>query len=87
MSDEELLQGLESLVTEHSLEVRYEKGDFLGGLYRYKNEEQIVINKDLPIKQKIKILANELNTKLDLESLYLVPALREVIENASRLGQ
>lgn len=86
MSDEELLQRLENLVTEHSLEIRYEKGDFWGGLYRYKNEERIVINKDLPIKQKIKILANELNVKLDLESMYLVPALREVIESASHLG-
>lgn len=86
MNDEDILQELEKLVADLSLAVRYEKGDFFGGLYRYNNKEQIVINKYLTIKQKIKILASELSSKLDLENLYMVPALREVIENASHLG-
>ncbi|MFQ5865951.1 MAG: hypothetical protein ACE5IW_12055 [bacterium] len=87
MTDEDILQGLERLLAELTIEVRYEKGDFRGGLYRYGDMEQMVINKELNIRQKINVLAKELRVKLDLENLYIVPALREVIENASSLGQ
>lgn len=87
MTDEDILQGLERLMAELSIEVRYENGDFMGGLYRYRNIEQIIINKELNTRQKINVFARELRAKLDLENLYIVPALREVIENASNLGQ
>ncbi len=82
---ESILEELEKLLSEAAIEVRYEKGQFMGGLYRYKDKEQIVVNKDLPIEHKIKIIATELHEHVDLDSIYLVPALREVIENASRM--
>jgi hypothetical protein len=87
MNDEDILQELEGLLAKLSIEVRYEKGDFLGGLCRYGDKEQMIINKELTINQKINVLANELRAKPDLESLYIVPALREVIKNASHLGK
>ncbi|MFQ5769067.1 MAG: hypothetical protein ACE5HX_00920 [bacterium] len=86
MDDENILLNLEELVEKLTLELRYEKGDFVGGLYRYNNKEQIIINKDLNTKQKINVLANELKVKVNIENLYLVPALREVIEHASSLA-
>ncbi|MFQ5824211.1 MAG: hypothetical protein ACE5JB_09170 [bacterium] len=85
MTDEDILLELERLVAELSIEVRYEKGDFMGGLCRYREKEQMIINKELNIRQKINVLAKELRVKLDLENLYIVPALREVMENASNL--
>ncbi|RMF59650.1 MAG: hypothetical protein D6743_15995 [Calditrichaeota bacterium] len=86
MKPEEILQGLESLLESLSVEVRYEKGNFTGGYYRYKDKRQMVLNKDLNVEKKIGLLATELKTNLDVDSFYVVPALREVIENAGCLG-
>jgi hypothetical protein len=87
MNDETLLSSLEELLTKLAIELRYEKGDFVGGLYRYNNSEQMILNKDLSLANKINILASELREKIDFDNLYMVPALREVIENAGRMGQ
>lgn len=83
MEQENILEKLESLLVDLSIELRYEKGDFVGGFYRYKDRQQIVINRDLTINQKISIIAQELRANSELEGVFLVPALREVIQNAS----
>ena len=87
MTEERILEGLENLLADLSIALRYERGRFAGGFYRYKDRHEIVLNKDLTLQRKIQILASELNGKIDLENKYLAPALREVIENASGLGQ
>ncbi|MFQ5650962.1 MAG: hypothetical protein ACE5IY_13555 [bacterium] len=85
MTIDDVLDKLEELLDGLSIEIRYEKGDFHGGLYRYRDKQQMVINKDLAIEQKIRIIADEIRTNVEFDNLYLVPALREVIENASRV--
>jgi hypothetical protein len=85
MKETEILQNLENLFTDLAIEIRYEKGDFTGGWFRYRDKQQIVVNKDLSDTQKIHILASELKAKFDLDHLYVVPALREVIEHAGNL--
>ncbi|NIR49375.1 hypothetical protein GWO43_12890 [candidate division KSB1 bacterium] len=85
MNDEDILINLEKLLNNLGIEVRYENGDFFGGLYRYHGKSQVIINKALNAKKKIQIIANELRVNVDLDSLYIVPALREVIENADSL--
>jgi hypothetical protein len=87
MTEETILEHLESLLQELSILLRYEKGQFSGGFYRYKDKEEIVLNKDLSVHRKITILANELKGKVDLQQRYLAPALREVIDNAGGLGK
>lgn len=85
MSNEEILEGLEKLLLELGIDVRYEKGEFVGGLYRYKSKEQLLVNKTLDIEYKIRVIAKELHGKLDLQNTFIVPALREIIEDASRV--
>ena len=58
---------------------QHEKGDFEGGLCRIENDHVIIINKALSNQAKIRVLARELGT-LDLESIYIVPALRRIID-------
>jgi hypothetical protein len=87
MEQETILQNLETLLSDLSIELRYEKGQFSGGLYRYKEKKEIIVNKDLTIMQKINILAKVLRENDDLDKLYIIPALREVIEDGSSLGQ
>ena len=86
MHDDDILQSFEKLLTDLEVELRYEKGDFQGGICRYKEKKQLILNKNLNSNQKIVIMANELKTNFDLDNLYLVPALREVIGNAGSLG-
>jgi len=86
MHDDDILQSFEKLLTDLEVELRYEKGDFRGGICRYKEKKQLILNKNLNSNQKILIMANELKTNFDLDNLYLVPALREVIGNAGSLG-
>ncbi len=85
MDEQSLLSELERLLQDLAINVRYEVGDFQGGMYRYNETRQMVINKHLSPRKKIKIMAQEIKAQLDLDSHYVVPALREVIENADRL--
>ena len=87
MTEETILQKLESLLLELSIELRYEKGQFAGGFYRYKEKQAIIINKDLTDQRKITILANEIKDKIDLDKRFIAPALREIIENAGGMGK
>lgn len=81
-----MLENLEKLLSEIDINIRYEKGDFSGGFCRYKEKKQIIVNKSLDTTQKINIISTELKLNLDFDEIYIMPALREIIENASRLG-
>ena len=82
MKPDELLSGLEKLVADLGVKLRYEKGDFSGGYCVLKDDPMIIIQKRLDDDLKIRILAREL-AQADLEHLYIVPALREIIEAAA----
>ncbi len=78
MKDEQLLEELEKVATRFDITVRYEDGDFKGGLCRLKNESIIIINKKFLVEQKIAFLARELST-LELDKVYILPKIREHI--------
>ena len=79
IKDAQLLNDLEAIAVQLGIDVRYEKGDFEGGLCRLEENRIIIINRTLSDKHKIRMLARELGT-LDLESVYIVPALRQLID-------
>jgi|WetSurMetagenome_2_1015567.scaffolds.fasta_scaffold916729_2 hypothetical protein len=79
MKEVEILQALETLAKALDLQVRYEKGDFHGGHCRCRQNNLIVMQKNDPVYRKIHVLARELGT-FNLESLYVMPAIREVIQ-------
>jgi len=76
--DLQILRELETLCSNLGIDLRYEKGDFEGGLCRVEKEQLLIINKTLSDQAKIRVLARELRT-LDLENIYMVPALRRII--------
>ena len=78
MKTENILQAFENLVNNLSIDLRYEKGDFNGGLCRMPDRDILIVNSQLPMEQKIKLIASELNS-LDLNHIYIRPALREII--------
>ena len=78
MNDEIILQELENICCKLGLNLRYEVGDFIGGLCRIDEEKLIIINKKLPINRKIKLIAKEIST-LNFEDIFILPAVKEII--------
>jgi len=78
MDNQILLQELENIATKLDISVRYENGDFAGGLCRVKEENVLIINKKNSLQKKITTLARELSA-VDLSTIYILPKLRERI--------
>ncbi|NOZ62817.1 MAG: hypothetical protein GXO74_14185 [Calditrichaeota bacterium] len=83
MDQKYLLQAFEDLVQKLSIDLRYEKGDFSGGLCQMPNKSVFIINSRLPMEQKIRLIARELGN-LKLNHIYIRPVLRELITEANR---
>ncbi|MBN2091394.1 hypothetical protein JW964_17410 [candidate division KSB1 bacterium] len=79
MKDSEILGYLEQLTQNLSIDLRYEKGEFSGGLCRVNDKQMMIINKRLSDDQKIKVFARAIG-QLNLENIYILPAIREIIE-------
>lgn len=78
MQDQEVLEQLEELVLHLGLELRWEEGEFTGGICRLRDQEIFLVNRSLPTLEKIRILCRELS-QADLSRTFVLPALRERI--------
>ena len=78
MDNQQVLQELEQIAARLGVTVRYEEGDFNGGLCRIKSDRVIIINKKYSEEKRIVLLARELSA-LDLNDVYILPQLRELI--------
>lgn len=78
MKPHSILQGFENLIQSLSIDLRYEKGNFAGGLCRLPHKSIFIINPRLPIENKIKLIASELRA-LELNHIYIRPVLRKII--------
>tara|TARA_B110000438_G_scaffold230489_1_gene225534 strand:+ start:2189 stop:2449 length:261 start_codon:yes stop_codon:yes gene_type:complete len=78
---EKLIVLFEELADKLNIKLLQDKGDFTGGSCYVKDENFIVVNKRKPVEQRLKILAQEFNKK-DLSDIYIVPALRDFIEDS-----
>lgn len=81
---EEIIQDLKSLALQLGAEVRFEKGDFKGGYCLLKENKVIVINKMMNLQRKVMILSAALK-ELGIDSIYLNPRMREIIDEMSGL--
>jgi hypothetical protein len=80
MTQEEILEELETNIKHHDIHLRYEKGDFSGGYCILKQQRTIIINKKLSLQKKLSILARGL-TEIGIGETFLRPAVREFIED------
>ena len=71
---------LESFIKELGYTLRYEKGNFLGGECRLKEDKVVVINKFLPLEGKISTLAQVISkinpTSISVEILKIIDMTR-----------
>ena len=83
MKEDEVISGLEEVMGSLGVQVRYEKGDFDGGLCKLKDKRLLIVNSAALPSQRIKILATELS-QMELENVFMVPALRQVIDDVGK---
>ena len=83
MKEDEVLSGLETVMTSLGVQVRYEKGDFSSGLCKVKDRHLLILNNAMTASQKIRILAGELS-QMELDNVFMVPALRQVIDDVGK---
>ncbi len=79
MQENEIVEALETVARALDVEVRYEKGDFAGGLCKVGNKNMILLHREDPANKKINVMARELS-EFDLDQIYLLPALRDLID-------
>ena len=77
---EKLFILFEELAEKMNINIVQGKGDFLGGMCSVNDESYIVINKVKPITQRLNILGAEFS-KLNLNNIFVSPALRNFIED------
>jgi hypothetical protein len=82
---EEILQELKVVADQLGATVRFEKGDFKGGYCIVRDKKVIVINKMTNLQRKVMILSTALK-ELGIDSIYVVPRIREVIEEMSGIS-
>jgi len=83
LRDEQIMKALEEVAQRLSVQVHFEEMKAFefrveDGSCRVKGEASIFIDRKRPLKEKISILARELQ-KFDLEDIYVPPLLREKI--------
>jgi len=78
MQHAELLSQLEGIVDQLGLELRWDEGDFTGGICRLEDREILVMNRSLPTFEKIRVLCRHLS-HADLSKIFVLPAIREHI--------
>ena len=84
MKNIELLNEFHLLADKLDVKIMKGKGDFSGGSCTVNNEKVIVINNGKPIEQRLNILASCFKD-YNLDGLFIVPALREYINDSNML--
>ena len=80
LKPEKLFILFEELAEKMNINIVQGKGDFIGGMCSVNDESYIVINKAKPMSQRLNVLGAEFS-KLDLNNIFVSPALRDFIED------
>ena len=80
LKPEKLFILFEELAEKMNINIVQGKGDFIGGMCSVNDESYIVINKVKPMSQRLNILGAEFS-KLDLNNIFVSPALRDFIKD------
>ncbi|HLX12708.1 MAG TPA: hypothetical protein VKS81_07840 [Bacteroidota bacterium] len=75
-----IITGLEEIVKQLGIQLRYEKGDFEGGYCMLRDQQVLVVNKRLHEMRRASILAQAL-AAIGIENVFVKPAIREFIED------
>ena len=91
MKEELILEHLEKIARSKSIIIRYERledGELIirSGSCRVKDNEYIIVDSRLTLKERIGVIARELR-KRNLEDIYMLPLIREIIDKQEPIGE
>ena len=81
MSKDLILNELETLLKNLSIEVKYSKGYFQGGLCRYRDKKIIYLNKSHDIDSHISLILSELK-EINLEGINFSSNIKNLLHNS-----
>ena len=81
MTKEEIFQELTQLLDSLKVSVKYGRGFFRGGLYRYKDETVIYLNRADDVEDQIGLILSELR-RMDLEKADIRPEIQQLLFNS-----
>ena len=81
MKKNKIIEEFEILSSQLGFKVIHGRGSFSGDSCIVEENKYIVLNKNKPIEQKIKLFA-QVFAKIDLSNIYLKPAIRELVNQA-----
>jgi len=84
LKPERLMTLFEELAEKLNIKLVLGTGNFMGGFCTLENQQYLVVNKMQPIESRLHVLAREFNA-LKVSEMYLVPALREFIEESNAI--
>jgi len=77
--DEQKLTALLELLDKLSIQVKYARGYFRGGLVRYRDQLFLYLNRAAKMQNKIEMIVNELQY-IEIPPDLMTPQLREIFE-------
>ena len=77
--DEQKLTALLELLDKLSIQVKYARGYFHGGLVRYRDQLFLYLNRAAKMQNKIEMIVNELQY-IEIPPDLMTPQLREIFE-------
>lgn len=80
MRKQDILQELEDIAKKLGYRIRYEKGNFIGGDCRVREEKILVVNKFLPIEGRISTIAKALS-RIGIGNVFITPQVRKLIDD------
>jgi hypothetical protein len=87
MDESTIIHKLEELAVTFGLQIRYEPiriednlPNVPGGVCRLKGDNVLIINSNTTVREKINTLAEAVK-KFDLDRVYILPVIRELLEN------
>jgi hypothetical protein len=83
MQTDEILKECESLLRQLSIGIKYGRGYFDGGLYRYRDQRCIYLNRANSEHYNIEILLSEIK-KMDWQSLECTPRIKELLTQSDQ---
>ena len=79
MKPDKIFEDLVDISEAMGIKIIQEKGNFKGGYCLLEQEKIIVINKQKPVEQRVRALAQAYSRR-DISELYMKPAVRKIIE-------
>jgi hypothetical protein len=78
-SKEDIFLELQEVLKGLAIRLKYDRGYFKGGFYRYKEQKTIYLNRAETVDQHISIIISEI-IDMDLSDITLSPSLKEYIQ-------